>query len=170
MKKNRIPALFVVALGSLLLAFLLLRPRSAEVEVAAAPLSVSSLEITAMVPESPSTRGHGKRFDMTISYQNAGPNPVQIFARPYTDGMIGGISLKHPEFENGFIPPQRNRFAWHFSSHPSPVYDLGSGNVEGWFAFREDALVNEVRVVMIDTKTKEVTATAILPVEITWMR
>lgn len=108
--------------------------------------NTNSLEITVTKPKTPSTLAKGEKLTITIHYNNLGPNPVRIFARPNTGGKPTDGCL----------------------SHPSPEYAKGSGDVEGWFFFENPALIDEVLVKMIDAKTNETIATTKLPVKITW--
>lgn len=114
----------------------------------AAPVApnASSLEITVTKPKTPSTLAKDEKVTVTIHYNNSGPNPVNIFARPNTNG----------------------KRAEGYTAHASSEYAKGSGDAEGWFTFEKPASVDEVVVTMVDTNTNETIVTTKLPVKMTW--
>ncbi|QIF01773.1 hypothetical protein [Roseimicrobium sp. ORNL1] len=111
----------------------------------AAP-EVTPLEVTKMKPESPAKLPLGEKFTVSIRYHNPGPNPVQVFARPYTKGAS----------TRGY------------GAHPCEPRGKGRGKVEGWFVFDAKAKVDEIVITMVDSKTKQVSATLKVPVDLTW--
>lgn len=106
------------------------------------------LSITTTMPKSPATLSTGEKFTVTVRYTNPAANSVQIFARPYTKGK-----------------PTPG-----YGAHPSAAYPKGTGEVEGWFYFSSATSVDEIRVRMIDPKTREEIAAVKLPVQLTWER
>ena len=106
----------------------------------------STVELTSMNPPTLATLKTGEKCVVTVRYNNVGPNPVHVFAMPYTNG-------------------NRTPASW---SSGSRTYQIGSGDVEGWFLFNKPTAVDEVKVTMVDSKTRETLLTKNIPVQLNW--
>jgi hypothetical protein len=111
----------------------------------AAP-ETTPLEVIKMAPQSPAKLSLGAKFTVNIRYHNPGPNPVRVFARPYTKGVS--------------TPG--------YGAHPCEPLGKGRGKVEGWFVFDDKATVDEIVITMVDSKTKQVSTTLKVPVDLKW--
>lgn len=105
-----------------------------------------ALRIAGFEPRIPAKLRTGKRLNVTVKYWNRSCDKVSIFARPYTNGV------KTPGY----------------GAHPSPLYARGNGEAECWFTFNNPAVVDEVRVEMIDKATGKVVARTRLPIKAKW--
>jgi len=104
------------------------------------------LSIESTSPALPASLRHKQQLNINISYRLPSENPVQIWARPYTNGRK----------TSGFI------------AHPSPLYPKGSGRLRGYFYFEQDALVDEIRVEMKETVSGKILKTISIPVLAVW--
>jgi hypothetical protein len=106
----------------------------------------NTLEPKAIYPETPFTLEWDGEVTVAIHYNNSSQDKVRIFARPYFQGR--------PVMRCG--------------SHPSPQYAPGSGDIEGWFTCCGPAVVDEIRIRMLDDITNEAIASTKLPVQFAW--
>lgn len=111
-----------------------------------ATLSGDALKIVGFRPRVPAKFRTGERLNVTVSYWNRSHGKVRIFARPYTNGAK----------------------TTGYGAHPSPLYARGNGKAECWFTFNQPAVVDEVRVEMIDEATGEVVARTRLRIKAKW--
>jgi serine/threonine protein kinase/thiol-disulfide isomerase/thioredoxin len=105
-----------------------------------------ALMVDSVIPDSPARLKFGERLTVKVSYNNTSSDSVQIWARPYTQGkMTSG-----------------------YSAHGSSGYPRGKGQIEGWFTFQKATAVDEVRVQMVDVKSKQVVANASFFLQASW--
>jgi len=104
------------------------------------------LEIVSPTPQTPTVLSLGERFTVKVRYHLASVNQARIWARPYTGG----------KYTSGY------------RAHPSPMYDAGTGEMEGWFFFDEPTKVDEVRVQMVPADSREPIAAASLKISAEW--
>ena len=114
--------------------------------IAQSPETKPPLKVTLTTPNSPAVIGLGQKLIVNVDYNNPGPDVVMIFVRPFTKGAK----------TNGY------------AAHPSKVYQAGEGKTEGYFFFEAAAAVDEVRVTMVDAKTKKEINVLKVPVDLTW--
>lgn len=105
-----------------------------------------SLEVVSTIPQTPTVLSLGERLRVKVRYHLASADQARIWARPYTGGKRTSS----------------------YRAHPSPLYDAGSGEMEGWFYFDRQTKVDEVRVKMVSADSKEPIATASLVVDAEW--
>jgi hypothetical protein len=103
------------------------------------------LEVVSVSPPSPAVLNSDEQVVIRVKYALESADAVRIFARPYTGGK------KTPGYR----------------AHPSPKYEKGSGEMEGWFRFISDANVDEIRVEMRSLE-KKLLAEASMPVKLGW--
>jgi hypothetical protein len=107
--------------------------------------ATDQLKILSLAPASPARFKAEERVVVKVEYELESADAVRIFARPYTGGK------KTPGYR----------------AHPSPKYEKGSGEMEGWFGFISDANVDEIRVEMRSLENK-LLAEASMPVKLVW--
>jgi len=105
-----------------------------------------ALMVDSVIPDSSARLKFGERLTVKVSYNNTFSDSVQIWARPYTQGkMTSG-----------------------YTAHGSSGYPRGKGQIEGWFTFQQATTVDEVRVQMVNMKSKQVVANASFFLQAAW--
>jgi serine/threonine protein kinase/thiol-disulfide isomerase/thioredoxin len=105
-----------------------------------------ALAVESITPSSSTILKLGEKMTVGISYNNTFADGVQIFARPYTGGKMSPG----------------------YGAHTSAVYPRGKGKLEGWFSLQQPGAVDEVRVEMLNTRSKQVVAIASYFMKATW--
>jgi hypothetical protein len=98
------------------------------------PLKGDAIKVAAVKPAAPAVLKQGEKMEVEFRYSVESAEEVVIFVRPYTKG----------ERTPGY------------TAHPSLGYEKGKGKDVGWFLFNRPAVVDEVRVRMLDAKTRKV--------------
>jgi hypothetical protein len=105
-----------------------------------------ALKVSEMSPKTPAELALRQKVVVKVDFNNPGPDSVQIFVRPFTQGSKS----------NGY------------TAHASRAYPAGEGKVEGFFLFETAAQVDEVRVTMVDLKTNKEISVLKVPVDFKW--
>lgn len=101
-------------------------------------------------PALPAILDIGERLTIKFHYDLGPAEPAHIWARPYTNG----------------------RLTEGYGAHPSPVYrkeEQQTGEAEGWFRFSAPAVVDEVRINMIDVESKKNICTLSEKIDAKWV-
>jgi hypothetical protein len=104
------------------------------------------LKIVDYDPNVPAKLRTGDRLTMTVDYRIRSCAQARIFARPYTGGT------KTPGY----------------GAHPSPLYTRGEGRAVCWFTFDQPAVVDEVRVEMVNEATGQVVESVRYRIKAQW--
>ena len=64
--------------------------------------------------------------------------------------------------------PRKGEKTTGYGGHSSPIYTRGTGKTVCWFMFSKAAVVDEVRVTMIDEATDKVVAETRQPIQAKW--
>lgn len=110
-------------------------------------LPSDSLEVISIEPAFPTALKTGEKLRVKISYCIDSTDSAQIWARPYTNG----------------------RSTPGYRAHGSPCHKRGVGEVEGYFFFDEPTIVDEVRIRMVDCKTKKTLDTISHEIDARWI-
>jgi len=106
------------------------------------------LEVISVEPSSPAVLAFGEKLRVKIRYCIASSDSAQIWARPYTHG----------------------RRTSRYRAHGSPFHKKGCGEIEGYFFFENETVVDEVRIEMVDSETREALDSISYKIDARWVQ
>ncbi len=105
-----------------------------------------SLKIISIEPKSPAILALGEKLTVDVQYNLSSVEQAHIFVRPYT----GGNKTRG------------------YRAHSSPLYNVGSGIIQGWFFFDKPTKVDEVLVRMVPDDSREPVVVTRLKINAEW--
>lgn len=105
-----------------------------------------SMAVVRIDPALPAALSHDEKVTVFVRYHLVSEETAILLVRPYTRGRQS----------SGYV------------AHMPVVCKNGPGKADGWFSFRSDAEVDEIRVTMVDNAKKRLLVSVTNRVQATW--